>query len=229
MIWQRGSAREIMREARLRYRESWEKDPAGAHVALASTHYSLVKRYVESWWQWPLGLWHLRGAVFHANQATNSGVLSTFEQVDVCSTILSKSLSRRDREKAEVLVVKALVSLPLHAVSVGVKSHTHALLWCTLGEVRLKNGDMVSASTAFSRALGLVKSIEEEISEDREEQLSRVLAKIGFFVYDHVDRGTGVYYLKRAYGAAWNRGATDQVEKVKAGCRKRGIQLGDRL
>ncbi|MBI1974296.1 MAG: hypothetical protein HYS51_00320 [Candidatus Zambryskibacteria bacterium] len=50
MIWQRGSAWQVMHEARKRFLDEIARGQILApYVALASVHYSLVKRYMEQW------------------------------------------------------------------------------------------------------------------------------------------------------------------------------------
>jgi len=93
MIWQRGDAREIMREARAHLRAT-HKENVAAHIGLASAHYSLVKRYLEGWRRL-IGAWHMLRATSHAQyaaiMASHQERELSLDQVDVVTTILAKA------------------------------------------------------------------------------------------------------------------------------------------
>ncbi|MEK7112355.1 MAG: hypothetical protein AAB875_03425, partial [Patescibacteria group bacterium] len=134
MIWQRGDARQIMREARRRFSSLSPQ----SQVALASAHYSLVKRY-WSWWQWPLALWHMWRAWANANMAVtlvDDPVRLTSDQIDVVTTIWIKSPGfLRDLRRAEHLLTFALIEKP------AMKPHTNALMLITLRDILWKRGE----------------------------------------------------------------------------------------
>ncbi|MBI2086864.1 MAG: hypothetical protein HYT69_01710 [Candidatus Zambryskibacteria bacterium] len=224
LIWQRGSAREIMREARERFRDSIGL-PAGKHVALASVHYSLTKRYLDRWWQIPLAWWHSWRAVIHARKAYAMGV-TDYNQADVVSRILSKGITR-DRRRAMEILQQVLSYIPA-SESAELLPHARALMLCTLGELEWRRGNTHLARRNYYDALQLVPAIEQELSDDRERQLVRVLKAIVFFYLDHGDSNDiymlGVELLKRTLELT-RRVSKDQEEKVLAGCRRRGISI----
>lgn len=227
-IWKRGSAREIMREAQRRFNDVVRKDPVAAHVALASVHYSLVKRYMEAWWQKPLAVWHLRRAVRHAEFAGNRARLfswMTIDQIDVVTTIWRKApfWLGGDMRLARRGVQSALSSF--HTGANSVKPHTRALLLISRGEIERLAGDMVAAQEDYDAAFALVPAIEGEDSPDREYQLVRVLSAVGFFEYDH-GSDSGKYWAKKKITCALDlahRTSRDQEEKILTECRKRGL------
>ncbi|MBX4206557.1 hypothetical protein KW784_02105 [Candidatus Parcubacteria bacterium] len=92
LIWNRGPAREIMRLARIIFREVSKEDLPGAHVMLASDHYSLIKRYMEGRFAKFLAAWHGWRATWNVNVALGlrSGPQWSSAQIDVISRIMAK-------------------------------------------------------------------------------------------------------------------------------------------
>src|SRR3989344_2801668 len=170
-----------MKEARNRWRTAARKDYIAAHVALASAHHSLVKRY-RTLLGWPLALWHISRAVLNVNRAAayrhrSFGRPFTTDEVDVVARVWARAPSwlGGNAVRAKWLIGDALTRPG------PVKPHTHALLLLTLGDIeyRLKNAD--KAWACYRVAEEYVLAIELEESEDRERQLVRVLSTLGFF------------------------------------------------
>jgi hypothetical protein len=223
-IWQRRSAREIMREARRRFAESVEfipsefeqpPKPASAHVALASAHYSLVKRYMKPRWKLPLAVWHLWRAAIHARMADKLG-LQSYDQTDVVSTILVKAprLLGGNLRRGEEIIMYALTSVSTTPEQEVMKPHTRVFLLIRLGEIDMKqSGDVRNATIYYKRAQQYVEDITDE------QQECRVLRSIGVFYIEHGDGfdewQEGRFLLRNALKIA--RGVSqDQLEVIKA-------------
>ncbi|MBX4195804.1 hypothetical protein KW796_02530 [Candidatus Parcubacteria bacterium] len=196
-IWNRGDAREIMREARRRFRvlmrdSEFEHTP-DPHVALASTHYSLVKRYKKFD---PRAIWHAWRAAKHANAAANLDAVSHYknitpDQADVLSTILTKvpkplggSLSRA-RSIARVALHRAEEMLP----------HTYAFLILRLAEIDLALGFAKGVVLdKYIRAKSLKESVlSEEDKVMAKRQWCRIASAIGLFYIDILEEDVGRY------------------------------------
>lgn len=220
-----------MRGARGRFHDMVGKHPAAAHVALASAHYSLVKRYLSKWWQKPLTVWHMLRAVRHANHAydlaRDFNHLS-IESIDVVTTIWRRApvWLGGDINKAQEGVRDGLS--PYHPGSDAIKPHTRALLYITLAEIQWQMGNELEARGNYDQASNLISAIETENCPDREQQMVRVLSAIGFFKLDHGreswERWSGGGNLRYALQLA-SRVSKDQEQKILAECRKRNLQL----
>lgn len=226
-IWQRGSARQIMEEARRRFRMDKWQDLTGAHVALASAHYSLVKRYLGSWWQRPLAAWHMWRAVLHAKKAhvlsgrTREGMLKA-NLADVVTRIytVAPSWLGGDPRTAERLLEFTLDSRYPEADFM--KPHARALMLITLGDLKWRQGSTV-AWEHYDKARELIPAIEAEDSPDREKQLVRVMSAVGFFYYDHGHeelREEGEELINEAANLA-GRHSADQFLKIGSEWAKR--------
>src|SRR3989344_4429412 len=186
-IWQRGSASEIMQEARKRFHEMASKGSVAAHVALASVHYSLVKRYMV-WWRRPIAVWHMWRAVCHSNKAGEEARFfryMTLDQIDVVTTIwrgASPWLGGGVR-KAKKGVTFALG--PDHPEARAIKPHTRALLLISLGEIEWQSGAKDDSRGRYFLASSLVPAVLQEEFDDRERQAARILSAVGFFYLDN--------------------------------------------
>ena len=153
-----------MAEARKRFRAGVNQDPPGAYIALASAHYSLIKRYMD-WWLRPLALWHMWQAVWNVNGAftTFRDVSASFsaDEVDVITTILAKTPSwlGGDRVCAISLLNSALYLDPNRDT---MKPHTRALMLMTLAEIEVDFGDEDNGWKHYQEAVGLCPEIESE-------------------------------------------------------------------
>lgn len=224
MIWQRGPVVEIMPEARKRFRETVETNPVAAHVALASVHHSLVKRYMVTRQQKLLVAWHGWRALFHARTADRLG-LKNFHQADVVSSVLLRGFAS-DRRRALEIIKQALYS-SAPSESAEMDPHTRALMLCNLGEMEYRTGTPKRAYERYAEARNLISSIEAEDSSDREQQLVRVLAKVGFFYYEHGSKPER-YWATKLVGRAINLAdsvAKDQAEKIRAEAHRCGYRL----
>jgi len=227
MIWQRGSARKIMRETRKWFRTNAIEDLPSAYIALASAHYSLVKRYVNRWWKKPLAVWHVWRAAWNVNiaLAVAGGNTSRFgvDQIDVITTILAKAPSWLG---GDCVCALSLLNSALYLnVPAGdtMKPHTRALMLITLGDLEWNVGNSELARRHYDEARKLISAIEIEGSPDRELQLIRVLKKVGFFYFDdsyESDRYFGEKLLTRALELA-REFSKDQTEEILAEWKKR--------
>lgn len=227
MIWQCGSAREIMQEARKRFRVDSRRNLLNAHVAFASVHYSLVKRYM-AWWKKPVAAWHMWRASEHAHAAYNAAGADTFaamtiDQIDVVTRIWSKSISRWPLQLAAEGIVFALA---YHPERDGMKPHTRALMLITLGEIEYGSGNLEDSRRRIREAENLIRLVMKESSEDREQQLVRVLFGIGAFYREHHSGKTEFLwsqdYIEQALDLA-DRVSTDQAAKIRAWRGKLGV------
>lgn len=228
LIWQRGSAREIMQEVRMGFRARFDANPSAAHVEVASVHYSLAKRYM-SWWQLPLVLWHLRQAVANV---VNAMVLDdnplerlTPEQIDVVTTIFAKvpRWLGGDRVLATSMIMDVLY---IDTLAHQMKPHTRALMLITLAELEWALGDMRNTKNHYDEARRLIPIIQTEDSDDRDYQLIRVLRKIGFFYYEYGDvkvQSEGHQMISQARCLA-NDLSKDQMGKIEADAVRCGYQ-----
>lgn len=169
-IWNKKSAREIMKESRKRFRESQRKQylqvfiPVAALVSLASDHYSLVKRYISPIWKRPLAVWHLWRAVILVKKAVSAG-LENADQVDVVSRILTKApwWLGGNKSQAADLIEKAF---GWHATfgfkPMEMAPHTRGLLALTLGEIQKETEGWDRAISTFSAILDWKREILSE-------------------------------------------------------------------
>ncbi|MBX4200318.1 hypothetical protein KW790_02560 [Candidatus Parcubacteria bacterium] len=240
-IWQRGNARKIMKEARVAFKLKKYSDPVGAHVKLASVHYSLVKRYMSPWWKLPLAVWHLRRAVVHAWVAYHLG-LNNFDQIDVVSRTFFKAPEYLggDINLAHVIVTDALFRTPLNEPMDEIPYHTRALLLVTQAEIEEEIGELplVGIASLYMDAIALRPKILKEKDEPMAmRQWIRVATSTGLWFFDHIDaiRGEKNYifddpenvaydYLIEAYNLAEPL-STDQALKILTESQKRGIDL----
>ncbi|OHB10864.1 MAG: hypothetical protein A3H60_01915 [Candidatus Zambryskibacteria bacterium RIFCSPLOWO2_02_FULL_44_12b] len=225
-IWGRGSAWQIMAEARKRFRAGVNQDPPGAYIALASAHYSLIKRYMD-WWLRPLALWHMWQAVWNVNGAftTFRDVSASFsaDEVDVITTILAKTPSwlGGDRVCAISLLNSALYLDPNRDT---MKPHTRALMLVTLGGIEWQVGCQEDAWKHYAEARALVPAIEAEDLPDRDRQLVRVLSAVGFFYYDHSSQRDLAWELLTQALDLSTLVSKDQAKKIIAECDKRRMK-----
>ncbi len=226
-IWQRKSARQIMKEARKRFRElEAVGDYAGASTQLGSVHYSLIKRYLspEPIWVRFLAVWHMWRAVFHAHRVSFGLMPRTFNQVDVVTTILSKAPKwlGGDVETAHALALSAFAMPWLYEGEMSL--HTRALLLIRLGELGLevkKKQTPWEVESNYSQALDIATAVSDQ------QQLCRILSSVGFFYVDYPELGKrdqGIDNLEYALAIAYAV-SKDQEGKILGECRKRGIDL----
>lgn len=219
-IWNRGNAREIMREARKRFREELAKgNHTSAHTALASAHYSLVKRYLS-----PapirvrhLAVWHMWRAAVHANEVRGSNL--DFDQVDVVSTILSKApwWLGGDASTALSLVTRALINERDYGMPM--VPHTKAFFLIRRAEIYMKWGmHAIQVEGCYDAASRLLPDITDE------RQKCRVLSAIGFFEFDTLGVNYGQQAIAEALGIA-HRVSRDQYDKILTEAWKRGMDL----
>ncbi len=224
-IWQRGSARQIMRDARVRFEHASLDDLSDAYVSLASVHYSLVKRYLV-WWKKPLAVWHMWRALQNVRSAYAQGSVKGFSptQFDIAARIITKAPNWLGGNAA-VAVSMLNTALFLTDWQPGeMKPHTRALMFITLGEIEGRGGATRQAELRYAEARKLIPAIEIEDSEDREKQLVRVMTSIGLFYYDHILEDK--YWSKKLLGRALNLAiqvSKDQEEKIRAELWKRGL------
>jgi hypothetical protein len=229
-IWQRGDARKIMEEERKRFKNVWQFDaeneghrPVSAYVSLASTHYSLVKRYLSPApiWMRPLAVWHMWRAAVHAKSADKL-TLNTPEQIDVVSRILMKAprFLGGNLKRAHKLVTSALDYVPVSEPQDEILPHTRALMLCTLGELEFAlGGDFSEASQHMIDALKLADEMMKESDElQAKRQFIRVQKSVGLFFADNGEtaqiRRKGRDYLTDAYWLADETAAVDQREEI---------------
>ena len=225
-IWQRDSAREIMREARKNFRIARGQKGAVAYTSLASAHYSLAGRYKEHFWQYPMAAWHMFAAASHAIYAANIieqvTIRYSSNEADVISRILARVPAWLGGDK---LHAKRILYHFLDTPTADILPHTKALMFITLGEIEWKQGSKTAARDSYRQAKSLVTEIEREDSEDRKKQLVRVVSAIGFFEYDHGPT-LGRYFAKKVIKRTLDLArqvSKDQERKILAECRKRGI------
>lgn len=218
-IWQRGDARQIMKEARQQF---YGTVAAGretdALITLASVHYSLAKRYWNGLWKL-VGAWHLWRACI--NIANVDVTKMSLDQIDVCSTVWSKAPRWLGGDQGRAFTAIRF-ALELHPDTESMKPHTRALLHITLGNIEMQDPTKHQghAAVQYRAAEAMVHLIEEE------KQLVRVLAAIGFFYFDTGgDHMTWYSYLVEALSLA-QKVSRDQEEKIRNGLRKRRILLG---
>ena len=212
-IWRKSlSGWKTMRNARRRFREVREKDPAAAHVALASDHYSLIKRYM-AWWKKPLAAWHMWRATTHDMEALCLG-LKNSEQTDVVSRHLARAPGWLGGNR--VVALSLLFDKLYAAPDPEAKPHTRPLMLCTLGDIFLEVGEIQRATDAYMEARTLVPTI----TDDR--QCVRVMSEVGFFFWqygDELEKRAAYDLVGHAIGLA-NRVSKDQAEKVRVKWRK---------
>lgn len=244
-IWQRGDARKIMREARVRFRRDLqvEKSPGAhlvlleqtpeSHVALASTHYSLVKRYLAPApiWMRPLAVWHMRRAVVHVKKADRLG-FDNYDQVDVAATILTKApwWLGGDINRALYLVEDALFNMePLDEMP-EMLPHTRSFLEIRMAEILMRKGRTPRQVARWYRS---AYEREGEINSESDADMAwrqwvRIASDCGFFFYDHGLGSEGQYLIRTAL--VMSRGkhgfgpsSLDQEKKILAEMHKRGL------
>jgi hypothetical protein len=226
LIWQRGSAREIMSISREQYKRMKRKGAVlAAHVMMASDHYSLVKRYV-SWWKKPTAAWHFGAAVIHAKISNRLG-LKNFHQADVVATVLSRFPP--ERELARQILEKALNYVPVNEPQDEMDPHTRASMLIRRAEVEWKQKNVAAAWSHLFGAEDLIPAIETENSPDRERQLVRVKKDIGLFYWRHGGpRGDlkprGMRLITEAYALA-KQVALDQAEHILVEAEKIGFTV----
>jgi hypothetical protein len=238
--WNRENAREIMREAHGRFEESVEfvpdefaqpQKPASAHVALASAHYSLVKRYRKPWLL-PIAAWHLWWAAVHARKAERIGLVN-FDQVDVVSTILFQApwWLGGSFGKAYRLVDIALTCVK-PAGWPEMIPHTRALLEISCGKMDLAVGRRVGANTLdrAERHIREAISLRGEILNEPDQlmaqrQWCRVASAAGLFLWDNFSGEIGLEGLELVAEAAElaREVSSDQFVKIMQECSKRGV------
>jgi hypothetical protein len=254
-IWHAKSARQIMKEARQRFSadQEVEKNPGkyvivmepttSAHVGLASTHYSLVKRYLapEPLWKRFLALWHMWRAAVHANKADQLG-LKNADQVDVVSAILSKTPQWLGGNvvRAKLLIYKALAS------EFGkLNPHTRALLILSLAGIEHKEGMALDSYWVRAR-YEEARNLKEEILSEPDNLMAkrqwiRIASTIGFYYLDlasYLESGPnehgfnvdalhykGSDLILEALQLA-RKYSDDQVNKITAGLRTRDLEEG---
>ena len=230
-IWQRGNAWKIMKEARRRFRvlalDPKSKYGPDRFVMMASTHYSLVKRYRGI--LLPFAVYHLWRATVSARKALHSQRTRdiSLNEADVVCTILSKSPNwiGGDKEQAYQIIQTFLRK----SDDVGkILPHTKALMHITLAQILQERGKMTEAREHIIEARYLVDEIPNELSKDRDFQYVRVRFAINLFFCDHGDyseRKVARFAFRRDLERAIHVGARDQELKILAEVKKRGIKL----
>lgn len=226
-IWGRGEARKIMKEARSHFRNvpPTETDKVAAYVALASVHYSLIKRYSKGIRKM-IGAWHAWRAVSHARIARLYG-LTNADQVDVVSRILLKVPKFLGGNPSITwgLILDSLTNEKSSKIS----PHTNALLLITLAEIEMKMGSSYDVQKLrIERALALEGRILGEPSAViAKRQLCRVFREAAMFYYNYAPwpplGGEKIRdLLSRALNLAKETGTRDQeLEILKLGAEKR--------
>lgn len=189
---------------------------ASAHVALASTHYSLVKRYKRAD---PRAIWHAWRAVEHA-RSTYKIWFSNYDQMDVVSTILSKvpRFLRGHAGLAYRVVELALVNAKPEGWE-PMKPHTRAFLLIRRAEIETKLGKQAfMVEIYYDQARKLIPDITDE------RQKCRILSAVGFFQFDSFGANRGWELIAAAIGIA-HRVSKDQYEKILAEAGKRRMDI----
>jgi len=228
MIWAGGPAREIMKEARKRFRDGTRhEDNIPARTALASVHWSLIKRYHG--WQHTLAVWHMLCAVWHVRRALRLGSLSSYGQVSVVGSILSKSPRwfGGDIYLASRLIQRTLTSSRSVANEMAeMEPHDEALLEVLLGEIFPKKNESHRARGCFERAVAL----RQKIMEERDSLLARrqwIRVALACGVYFSAQNSLPDQHLGRRlledalYFARFL--SKDQLPRVRDECTKHGI------
>lgn len=229
MIWQRGSSRQIMKVARAKYREEQRVDDSAradisTRVALASVHYSLVKRYMGLWL--PFALWHMWRAIVQAEKAYGNGLRKfSVDQIDVITTIWLKAPKIFGDRR--LLAERALsYALNRHPDRASTKPHTRALLLLTYADLHQSFGRKALARDHIEEVGEIIKEYSSLI-EIR--QFIRILSKIGFFYIDYPrdvdDLYKGKVMVSDALTMAGSGVDKDQEEKIRHEFRKRGISF----
>jgi hypothetical protein len=226
-----------MREARrrfgvLKHDAEFENTPY-PHVALASDHYALVKRYTAPApvWKRHLAVWHMRRAVVHAKAAifvASHPYELSVDQLDVIQTILRKAPGWLG---GNVKLAKKIIELALSPSRLDIEEmqpHTRALLLIGLGECELKMGKpMLDVAKHYDEALRFENDIfSEPDTLMAQRQWVRILFAAGIFYLDNCSNNDlkmkGSYCLKRARALA-KQVSQDQLEKIEHECAKRGL------
>lgn len=218
-----------MKNERRRFQEKMKIDRVSACSSLASAHYSLIKRYSETWFKKPVALWHFLLAVSSALRAVSESTEKrplTANEADVVTRILSKTPSwlAFGSDVAVPIINEVLYQRSDQKTS----PHTRALLLLTMAEMQRKRGQYFEAVRLANLALQLQGAIQEEDSYDREYQLIRVWSEIGFLFYDCREKfapvgGRGL--IRRALVLSRELGVRDQEEKIESELKRRGIVL----
>jgi len=224
-IWQRESARQIMRESRNRLKEALgTKKEVSARIQLASDEYALWKRYYN-FICLPLLVWHVVGSCWQVRRAIDLawkwGYPLNPDQLDVLATILRKApRPLKDLNAASILLNSGLLNP--HAFEM--KPHTTAFLWIGTAEVEMARGMSSERAESYYQK---VLEIRPRILDKR--QACRVDAAIAFFFLgmknaDQMQLSIGRASLISAFRLA-KETSRDQLLKLIAECKKRNISI----
>ncbi len=223
MIWGADSSRRIMTEARKKFAQASVADLPSAYVAYASVHWSQASQYTTSARK-VLGLWHAWRGVWNVNVALQivNWDIEHFnpDQIETATRILAKSPRwlGGNRVFAHSVLTTVLMKRPF----LKTKPHTRALMMITLAEIDASWGKIESGIRHMQDARFLIKEIEVEDCDDREQQLVRVLSAVGFFLFDHERNEEYYWMIVRARELA-RRVAPSQLPKIEHERKVRGM------
>lgn len=214
-----------MKEARKNFALDSVSNLPSAHIALASVHWSQVSQYAFTFYLKPLASWHVWRATSNVKVALlKLGVkvdeYFNSDQIEVAARILAKSPQwlGGDRVLAHSVLTTVLMKRLFHKM----KPHTRALLMITLAEIDASWGKIESGIRHMQDARFLIKEIEVEDCDDREQQLVRVLSAVGFFLFDHERNEEYYWMIVRARELA-RRVAPSQLPKIEHERKVRGM------
>jgi hypothetical protein len=237
-----------MRLARVIFRETSKDDLPGAYVALASDHYSLIKRYNDSWWKKPLAVWHAWRAAANATAVITLRFVSQWssDQVDVVSRILAKVPPQLGGDR---IVALSLLNTVLYLkVDPAMKPHTRALMLCTLADILpcTSPEEAVKRVEIYREAIAFRDQILAEPDKlMARRQWVRIASSVGFRFIDFGDEeaagkhsdiifsSPGCDLVKDAlYYARWPQESgedtsDDQRRAILEELQKRGLDEGD--
>ncbi len=226
VFWKRkGSPRKALREFRAIFRQKMrEGDKVGAHMALVSPHYSLVKRY---WWFPPLAVWHMQRALTHAMYVYQVAPLlkRTANELDVLSRVFLNVPSWLGGSTILALECVNAGLSTVHPESETMAPHTKAFFWITKADIFRRVGNKRDARESYRVAENFILLIKKnEPHEHGQQQLCRVLGSIGLGLWDlHIDHQTrcvGRDYVQSAMTLA-QQVARDQYLKFERASKKR--------
>lgn len=187
--WQRGKAREVLKKGRTAFRSSMEdRMPASAHIALTSSHLTLIGRYRDHWWQWPLAAWHTWRMVVHRDLTFKSSERPWAIDADGLD-VLQNACRKAPGAWRKAFLAKKCIRW---AMEQNPEPHTHALLLVGEGECEmLISGNVDAARQYFMDAMSFKeKALVNGDPLQASRQWCRVARACGLFFLDHArDRG----------------------------------------
>lgn len=221
-IWNRGNAREIMKEARKRY--GGRSNSASFSTTLASTHYSLVKRYVAPApiWLRCLAVWHMWRAVVHVRKAHRLGS-DSYSQLLVVAEILTRAprwLGGSPRLAIQISEDALAYAASAPNEMAEMVPHDEALFHVALAQAREKNGTFLQdVEVGYRIAVSLKERIlAEPDREMAEKQWVRIAFAAGIWYHTRNWRSyqrDGADLIREAHRLAESV-SLDQLEKIRA-------------